>query len=300
VSVIGTAVNPPAVINTIGIGLGSGSTGVAITPDGKKAYVTNANPNVNTVSVIDTATDTITDTISVAGGPSSFGIFITPSTTMQTAPPSGTACNGVYNGTFIGDVTVSTGQNCKFINGGQIVGNVNVTGGNFGLTNATLDGNLWDNCAHVILVQATINGTVEMVPVVDTSGAFCAAEGPPAHYAASSLLASSSVSSSICGTTISKNLEVDSNGTAVAVQIGSSSPLICPGNRIGGNFEANYNTGSVLIFNNTVTGNMSVDNNSGPLDVVGNKVGGTLQCQNNSNLIMGGGNTAKKKQGQCN
>jgi hypothetical protein len=95
-----------------------------------------------------------------------------------------------------------------------------------------------------------------------------------------------------------KDLAFDGNG--IAVQIGSNAPLICPGNKIGGNFVADSNTNSVLIFDNSVTGNMSVDNNTGPLDVVGNKVGGTLQCLNNTNLIMGGSNTAKKKQGQCN
>jgi hypothetical protein len=45
---------------------------------------------------------------------------------------------------------------------------------------------------------------------------------------------------------------------------------------------------------------MSVNSNTGPLDVVANKIGGTLECLNNSNLIMGGGNTAKQKRGQCN
>ena len=58
---------------------------------------------------------------------------------------------------------------------------------------------------------------------------------------------------------------------------------------IGGNFEADSNTSSVLIIINSVTGNMSVGNNTGPLDVVSNDVDGTLKCLNNSNLIMGGG-----------
>lgn len=107
-----------------------------------------------------------------------------------------------------------------------------------------------------------------------------------------------SASNFVCGSTVSGNLQFDNNGTAV--QIGSNAPLICPGNTIGGNFEAIGNTSSVLIFDNSVTKNMSVNDNTGPLDVVGNKIGGTLQCLNNTNLIMGGGNTAKKKQGQCN
>ena len=38
------------------------------------------------------------------------------------APPSGTTCNGAYTGTFQGDVQVSSGQNCIFVNGGGPTG----------------------------------------------------------------------------------------------------------------------------------------------------------------------------------
>lgn len=107
-----------------------------------------------------------------------------------------------------------------------------------------------------------------------------------------------SASNFVCGSTVSGNLQFDNNGTAV--QIGSNAPLICPGNTIGGNLEANSNTNSALIFDNSVRGNAQVDNNTGPVDVVGNSVGGNLQCQGNSMLIMGGMNTAKQTQGQCN
>jgi len=48
--------------------------GVAVTPDGKKAYV--ANSNDNNVSVIDTTTNNITSTVIV--GPHPFGVAITP------------------------------------------------------------------------------------------------------------------------------------------------------------------------------------------------------------------------------
>jgi len=44
---------------------------------------------------------------------------------------------------------------------------------------------------------------------------------------------------------------------------------------------------------------MSVNNNTGPADVVGNNVSGTLQCLSDTMLVMGSGNTAKKKSGQC-
>jgi hypothetical protein len=147
--------------------------------------------------------------------------------------------------------------------------------------------------AYIILKGAAVDGYLAI-----SSGTFTLATATIGGNLQIEGIPPSSASNSICGTAIDKNLAFDDNGAAV--QIGSNAPLVCPGNTIGGNFEADSNTSSVLLFANSVTGNMSVDNNTGPLDVVSNNVGGTLQCLNNSNLIMGGGNTAKKKQGQCN
>lgn len=54
-----------------------------------------------------------------------------------------------------------------------------------------------------------------------------------------------------------------------------------------------------MTFDNSVGGNATANDNTGPLDVVGNNVSNNLQCLSNSNLMMGGGNIAKIKQGQC-
>ncbi|MDH6284901.1 YncE family protein [Prescottella agglutinans] len=59
---------------TATVPVGSGSTGVAITPNGARAYVTNM--YTNSVSVIDTATNTVTDTVPVGEQPR--GVAITP------------------------------------------------------------------------------------------------------------------------------------------------------------------------------------------------------------------------------
>jgi hypothetical protein len=180
----------------------------------------------------------------------------------------------VFDGTFTGNLTVSAGQNCKFINGGQISGNVDVVGGNFVLNGASVGGNLAINAGTFKLATASIGGNLAIQGILPDSA-----------------------SNSMCGTTVFRNMTFDNNGTSV--QIGSNAPLICPGNTIGGNFEAISNSNSLLIFDNSVTKNMSVNNNTGPTDVVGNNVGGNLQCLGNTTLIMGGGNTAKKKSGQC-
>ena len=115
------------------IPVGSAPTGVAVTPDGSRVYVTNfqdntvsviatasntvtatiplgnnpfgvavtpdgstvyvANEFANTVSVIATASNTVTATIPGFSGPIAFGVFIGPPPVLAT-PPSGTACNG--------------------------------------------------------------------------------------------------------------------------------------------------------------------------------------------------------------
>ena len=69
-SVIDTATN--TVIATIPVG--DTPCGVAVSPDGTRAYVTNLVDD--TVSVIDTATNTVTATIPVGDGPD--GVAVSP------------------------------------------------------------------------------------------------------------------------------------------------------------------------------------------------------------------------------
>jgi YVTN family beta-propeller protein len=83
-------------------------------PDGSKVYV--ANFFSNTVSVIATSSNTVIATIPVGSEPSAFGVFI-PILVPQTAPVAGNRCNGIYNGTFSGNLSVSAGQDCIFLNG---------------------------------------------------------------------------------------------------------------------------------------------------------------------------------------
>jgi YVTN family beta-propeller protein len=73
VSVIDTATN--AVVG-LPILVGSGASGIAVTPDGSKVYV--ANRGDNTVSVIDTATNTVVAVLPVGEGPIAFGVFSQP------------------------------------------------------------------------------------------------------------------------------------------------------------------------------------------------------------------------------
>ena len=70
VSVIDTATHPPSVVATITVG--SGPLVVAVTPDGKHAYVTNFISS--NVSVIDTASNTVAATVPVGSNPVGVGI----------------------------------------------------------------------------------------------------------------------------------------------------------------------------------------------------------------------------------
>ena len=186
------------------------------------------------------------------------------------------SCNGVYDGAFHGNIIVSTGQNCVFTNGGAIAGNVLMSGGHFTLSGAALDGNLTVNSG----------GTFILGPGAKIGGNLVVQDLP-----------AGGTKNSVCGATVLGNLVFSNNDTTV--QIGSAAPLVCAGNKISKSLTVRDNTGSVLIFANIVGGNTTVTANTGPLDVVGNAIGNVLQCAGNTMLIMGGGNTAKVKQGQC-
>jgi YVTN family beta-propeller protein len=60
---------------TATIRVGAGPAGVAVTPDGSKVYVANED---GTVSVIDTASNAVTDTITLPVGSEPFGVAVTP------------------------------------------------------------------------------------------------------------------------------------------------------------------------------------------------------------------------------
>ena len=257
------------------IPVGSAPEGLAVTPDGSKVYV--ANGGEGTVSVIATATNTVTGSpITVGSQPGAFGIFIA-NPLVQSAPASGKLCNGVYDGTFAGNITVSAGQSCVFINGGEVQGNVTVLGGNFGLIGAAVD------------VSVTVDG----------GGSFTLGPGATigVNLTIANLPPSTAANNSVCGSTVRGNLTVNNN--AAAIEIGSNAPMVCAGNKIGGNLYARANTAAVQIFDNSVGNNATALSNTGPLDVVGNKVHNILQCVGNTMLIMGSGNTAAIKQGQC-
>jgi uncharacterized repeat protein (TIGR03803 family) len=157
---------------------------------------------------------------------------------LNTIPPGGGQCNGVYSGQYWGNITVASGQSCEFTDGGQIWGNVYVTGGNLILNNASVMGN----------VNIEGGGTYTLGPSLTIMSTLDIENLP-----------SSSAQNTICGVTVNGGLQFDGNGTGA--QIGSSSGS-CAGNSIGGDLEVLSNTAPVQTFNNTVGNNLVCTGNS--------------------------------------
>lgn len=187
---------------------------------------------------------------------------------------TGSSCNGIYSGTFKGNLTVTAGQNCLLVAGG-VTGNITLRGGALTLSNVTITGD----------VQVQNGGVVSIGPGTVIGGNLQIQNVPAAGMSASQ----------VCGSAVKGNVQVQNNGIPVA--IGSNSP-VCAGNAISGNLQTQNNAGATVILNNTVNGNLQDQNNTGQTQVFNNSVVNSLQCENNS-LINGGGNTARQKQGQC-
>lgn len=234
-----------------------------------------------------TFTDNRNGTATLAGNPTVSGVFpITVKaqngvgspailaltlTVAGSAPSAGTKCNGVYQGTFNGSITVSAGQTCMF-QGGGVTGNLVQNGGTLIFNHAVLGGNLQVNGGTFSIGSgATIKGNVAVLePTISTVG------------------------SQICSSSVAGNLQVQESVVPVSIGSGAS----CPGNIIGGNLSIVENKAPTAIYGNQVRGNVTDQENKGATQIFSNAIGGSLNCTSNSS-ISGGGNTATKKLGQC-
>jgi hypothetical protein len=194
-------------------------------------------------------------------------------TATSNVPPSGTDCNGIYSGIFQGNITVSAGQNCIFVNGG-VTGNVVENGGNLGLIQSSVGGNVQIHGGTFTLGPGSSIGGDLQIQNLPT--------GPGQNQ--------------VCGTTVNGNLQFQNSGTALL--IGSTNPSSGAGNSVGGDLQVHDNTAATTVAGNTVSGNLQDNNNTAPTQVFINIVGNNLQCAGDTS-ITGGGNTAKAKQGQC-
>jgi hypothetical protein len=192
-------------------------------------------------------------------------------TVVASVPAAGTKCNGVYSGTFKGNLVVTSGQTCIFVGGG-VSGSVTELGGKLALSNASVSGNV-----------TVSGGTFSIGPPVTVKGNLAVLALPK-----------SAAPTQVCGAVIGGGLQVVASASPVL--IGASSG--CPGNSISGDLLVSANLASTSIDNNTVGGSLADLANLGSTQVYTNHVKGILSCAANS-AITGGGNTATKKTGQC-
>lgn len=250
---------------------GCGAAGVTVEPGLTSACTT-------TISYSGKGNGQETVTFTLNGDPlfdySVLGNQIVASATgSSNVPPSGTACNGTYSGIFQGNITVSAGQNCIFVNGG-VTGNVVENGGNLGLVQSQVGGNVQINGGTFTLGPGSSIGGNLQIQSLPT--------GPGQNQ--------------VCGTTVNGDLQFQNSGTALL--IGSTNPASCAGNNVGGNLQVHDNTAATTVAGNIVGGNLQDNNNTASTQIFTNMVGNNLQCAGDTS-ITGGGNTAKSKQGQC-
>ena len=253
-------------------------------------------------------------------------------TSETTVPASSTTCNGVYIGTFSGNITVASGQNCIFEKGGA-TGNITENGGNLALSNATIGGNIQvGGGTYAIGPSTTIKGslTIQSIPTGTAQNLICGttvsgsltvqsvgtaatigsgSPSCPANTISGSLtLQANKAAVVVAGNTIKGSVTVQSSTAATTftsnaisgslTDQGNSAPSTLSLNTVTGTLVDQSNSASTIMSQNTVLVNMTVQGDTGPAQVTSNKVTGTLLCQSNTS-ITGSGDTAAKLQGQC-
>jgi hypothetical protein len=218
-------------------------------------------------------------------------------TTDGKAPANGNSCNGAYNGTFSGNITVAANQYCV-IDSGTVTGNIQSNGG-----------------IVVLMNGAKLGGTLQILGTATGPGA------GQSHLVCGAAIAgtlqvvsdanSLTVGGANCGTTsIGGSLQMEANTKASALNVtyttikgtlqatANAGPILVEYNSIAGDIQITSNTNSVVASYNTVSGSVQIVSNTVSSQVFSNTITSTLQCSGNT-AITGGSNKAKVKQGQC-
>jgi hypothetical protein len=151
-------------------------------------------------------------------------------------PPSGTKCDGAYNGVFEGNVTVASGQNCMFV-GGEIRGSVDVIGGDFTLSHARVTG--------TVVIQGR-------------SGFFIGPSSAIGGQLVIENVSSRVLRNPLCASTVAGDLLISDN--AIPIEIGSHQAS-CAGNVFDRDVIIMNNTGSIQVYNNQIARTLSCRNN---------------------------------------
>lgn len=171
---------------------------------------------------------------------------------------SGETCNGLYTGTLNGNLRVSPGQNCVFVDG-DVTGNVQQSGGSLTIMQSQVGNNVQINGGGAFTIGAgtTIDGSLLVKGLPTSTGL-----------------------NQVCGTLIDGDLQFQNNGAPV--EIGSLPPSLCGGNLIVGNLMVQNSTAPISAAANVIGVNLTLANNSGPISAGDNVVGSDFMVQNNS------------------
>jgi hypothetical protein len=192
-------------------------------------------------------------------------------------PQSGSACNGIYEGTIAANLTVFAGQTCVIL-GGKINGNVSQTGGSLALTDSEIAGNVQiSGPSSFSFDNVVIKGKVDV----------------------NNLTQSVQGTRKICGSSVTGDFSL--YYSSASVKIGDVVGFDCgtQSNNFGGDVTVINNMALVTLANNTVGNNAFINNNNALITVLNNKVTRTLSCAGNRLSPTGSGNTAASKQGEC-
>jgi YVTN family beta-propeller protein len=332
VSVIATTTN--TVTATIPVGFLP--FGVAVTPDGSKVYVTNYGGVGGTVSVIETASNTVIGSpIPVGGFP--YGVAVTPdgsevyvvNANDNTVSVIETASNTVIGspipvgsflgafGKFIGPapaVALTSGKHCDGVFTGDFDGNIRVSAGQSCFFvppceiegRVTLDGGTF-NLACTLkgnIVQEDGNlmlrqkARVDGTVQISGTSAFTLSTGAAIRGDLHIRnLAAGLPQGTVCGTKVGRML-IKNN--ASSMEIGGPNGQICAGNDIARDLQADNNSGELSIDYNHIGGDLQVNDNSGSTDVSDNTVGDDMRCRDNASVTHTALNMVRgKARGQC-
>jgi choice-of-anchor C domain-containing protein len=195
--------------------------------------------------------------------------------TVTTLLGSGTtACNGVYSGSG-SQMTVASGAVCTLLPGTKLSGNLQVNqGGELNDQGAAISGNLTATNAAWVEIGGggSVGGNLQIQGLT----------GAPAGS-----------HNSLCNTTVSGNVLVQSSGAHSPVDIGNVGA--CAGGAVltvGGNLQVSSNSAAVTVGGNTVKGAIQVQSNTGGGTLTGNSAGGNCALQGDSPAIAGSANSA--------
>lgn len=174
---------------------------------------------------------------------------------------AGTDCNGTFSGTFNGDLFISSGQSCTFVNA-TIAGDIFLDGGQFVISDSRIKGNLQivDNSRFKIGPNMTIDQDVQISSLERSN---MPVNIPP---------------NQICDTSIYGDL-IAVDLSHVGLQIGSDSTN-CPGNYIYENFSMQRNRVPIKLYKNKILKTMTCEGNTSITGAFNNAVRKEFQCSN--------------------